>query len=225
MKRLWSVLLLCSALALLVTVPIAAERPGCNDIKSGLIVYPDGHYWEGEAVGQGYDAYGYNYGAHRFSGWYVNAYLGFEGLAPYEGDYDVYIAENPGAEDVLMPGTPYSLWLAVDLELDIKWNDAYRSRTDCDGDGWFDRHPGFDGYAGSGAWYSNHVSGELFGEPVKEVVKVVAVPADAELVDGIWYTADGQEIGLLAEECMALTFDLYPGDGFYYKGLPGLGRW
>ena len=41
-----------------------------------------------------------------------------------------------------------------------KWNDAWLSNKDCDGDGLLDRHYGLDSYRGSGAWLTNHQSGE-----------------------------------------------------------------
>jgi hypothetical protein len=46
-----------------------------------------------------------------------------------------------------------------DVELIMKWNDAWISNTDCDEDGKLDRYYGFDSYIGSGAWLTNHMSG------------------------------------------------------------------
>jgi hypothetical protein len=82
----------------------------------------------------------------------------------------------------------------------MKWNDAWLSNKDCDGDGLLDRHYGFDSYIGSGAWLTNHMSGTYQDDDGNECkwvyfVKIVAVPADANLVAGIWYDADGSEIG------------------------------
>ncbi len=81
----------------------------------------------------------------------------------------------------------------------MKWNDAWMSNKDCDGDGKLDRHYGFDSYIGSGAWLTNHQSGEdtRDGEVCKwnYFVKIVAAPADAYGYEGNWYTADGVEIG------------------------------
>jgi len=81
----------------------------------------------------------------------------------------------------------------------MKWNDAWISNKDCDGDGKLDRHFESDSYVGSGAWLTNHQSGEYEqdGKTCKwnYFVKIVAVSADAEEVDGIWYNADGVEIG------------------------------
>jgi hypothetical protein len=76
----------------------------------------------------------------------------------------------------------------------MKWNDAWLSNKDCDGDGALDRHYGFASYIGSGAWemYSEKMGGPN-GYNYK--CKIIAVPVDATLTEGIWYAADGKEIG------------------------------
>ena len=158
-------------------------------IKDGVLTYSPGHYLYGVPLTLGYDPFGYNYQAHMFSGSYANVYLGGAGFPPYEGDDEAYLAENPGVE-----GTWY--WPYRDVKLTMKWNDAWLSNKDCDDDGALDRHYGFDSYIGSGAWETNHQYGED-GKTYKwnYFVKIVAVPSDAYIVDGIWYTADGAEIG------------------------------
>jgi hypothetical protein len=91
----------------------------------------------------------------------------------------------------------------------MKWNDAWLSNEDCDGDGLLDRHLGFDSYIGSGAWLTNVQSGSYIdpgedGEMDTDddveyrwnyFVKIIAAPSDATLTDSIWYAADGQMIG------------------------------
>lgn len=82
----------------------------------------------------------------------------------------------------------------------MKWNDAWLSNKDCDGDGLLDRHLGYDSYIGSGAWCTNHwktTYTDDYGNSCEydEFIKIVAVPADATLVDGFWYNAEGTEIG------------------------------
>ena len=47
-----------------------------------------------------------------------------------------------------------------DVNLIMKWNDAWLSNKDCDGDEKLDRHYGHDSYIGSGAWETNHQWGE-----------------------------------------------------------------
>ena len=82
----------------------------------------------------------------------------------------------------------------------MKWNDAWLSNKDCDGDGLLDRHAGFDSYVGSGAWLTNHQKGVYLDDNNKKqrweyFVKIVAAPADATATGGTWFAADGSEIG------------------------------
>jgi len=170
-----------------------AKKGGCTTIQSGELLYSAGHFLEEQPLGVGYDPYGYNYQAHMFRGSYANVYLGGAGLPPYDGDDEAYLAANPGA-------AAHWAWPYRDTQLVMKWNDAWLSSSDCDGDGKLDRHYGFDSYIGSGAWETNHQSGTYVGDDGKEhkwtyFVKIVAAPEDACADSGIWYTADGTEIG------------------------------
>jgi hypothetical protein len=88
----------------------------------------------------------------------------------------------------------------ADVDLIMKWNDAWLSNVDCDGDGLLDRHYGDLSYIGSGAWLTNHQSGDYLDADGNACswtyfVKIVAAPADATLSGGVWYTADGTEMG------------------------------
>ena len=123
----------------------------------------------------GYDDWGYNYQARLFNGGYCDSYRDAAWCQPYK---DVYLA--------------------------MKWNDAWLSNKDCDGDFLLDRHYGFDSYIGSGAWLTNHQSGEYEdgeGNICKwnYFVKIVAAPSDAvtRYIDDVlcWCAADGTEIG------------------------------
>jgi len=118
----------------------------------------------------GFDDWGYNYQGNFFKGYYCDSYRGAEWCQEYE-----------------------------DVKLSMKWNDAWLSNKDCDGDLLLDRHYGHDGYIGSGAWLTNHQSGEedVEGEICKwnYFVKIVAVPDSAKNTGGIWYAEDGTEIG------------------------------
>ena len=125
----------------------------------------------GDVIVPGYDKWGYNYQAHMFNGGYCDSYRDAEWCQAYK-----------------------------DVNLIMKWNDAWLSNRDCDDDGLLDRHRGFDSYIGSGAWLTNHQSGEYEdgeGNICKwnYFTKIVAAPADAILEDGVWYTADRTEIG------------------------------
>jgi len=136
-----------------------------------------------------------------FNGYYCNAYLGRYGFPPYEGDTEAYLAENPDA------GSTW-VWPYRDDQLMMKWNDAWLSYKDCDGDEVLDRYYGYESYIGSGAWLTNHQSGTYVNDDGKTCnwnyfVKIVAAPAADAYVDapydeeghGTWYTADGTVIG------------------------------
>ena len=115
-----------------------------------------------------------------------------------------------------------------DVKLVMKWNDAWLSNKDCDGDGLLDR-PG--SYIGSGAWCTNHQWGyNDDGTKWEYFVKIVAVPGDAVANGGIWYTADGTEIGPVIWGSFAIIQQVYndkgTGDhGVLYKSpaSPGFG--
>gem|GEM_PF-315307 len=137
----------------------------CMTIQSGELVNS-----EGETITTGFDEWGYNYQGRFFNGGYCDSYRDAEWCHDYR-----------------------------DIKLSMKWNDAWLSNKDCDDDGLLDRHYGHESYIGSGAWLTNHQSGEyeVKGEICKwnYFVKIVAAPTDAVLVDEIWQTADGTEIG------------------------------
>ena len=137
----------------------------CTTIQDGTLEASDG-----SIITLGFDDWGYNYQGHLFNGYYCDSYRDAEWCQPYK-----------------------------DVKLSMKWNDAWISNRDCDGDGLLDRHFGHDSYIGSGAWLTNHQSGEYEedGETCRwnYFVKIVAAPADAYVVGGIWYTAGGEEIG------------------------------
>ena len=182
-------------MALAVAMPaLAGNGNGCATIQDGSLTYSTGHYLGGEPLKVGYDIYGYNYQAHMFNGYYANAYLGRYGFPPYQGDAEAYLEENPD-----FVAADHWYWPYRDVRLMMKWNDAWLSNKDCDGDGLLDRHYGYTSYIGSGAWLTNHQS-ESYIEDGKEhrwsyFTKIVAAPGDAELVDGTWYTSDDTEIG------------------------------
>ena len=165
MKKL-AVVLFCIALVLTFSSQVVAK----GGKKSDCSTIQDGLFTStGEPIVLGYDEFGYNYQAHIFNGRYC--------------DYDRVIGGS-----------------FCDIDLVMKWNDAWISNKDCDDDGLLDRHFGFDSYIGSGAWCTNHMAGTYEDEDGNECkwiyfTKIVAVPEDANLVGGIWYAADGTEIG------------------------------
>jgi len=94
----------------------------------------------GNVITTGFDDWGYNYQAHMFNGGYCDAYRDAAWCQLYKDDH-----------------------------LAMKWNDAWLSNKDCDGDGLLDRHYGFDSYIGSGAWVTNHQSGNYIWDLTGDV--------------------------------------------------------
>jgi hypothetical protein len=138
----------------------------CTTIQDGTLLTS-----AGDVIETGFDQWGYNYQAHMFNGKYCDAYRDAAWCQPYKED------------DLLM-----------------KWNDAWLSNKDCDGDLLLDRHYGFTSYIGSGAWLTNHQKGTYLDSKGKKqrweyFTKIVAAPADATQTGGVWYAADGSEIG------------------------------
>jgi len=162
----------------------------------------------GEAITTGFDEWGYNYQAHMFNGGYCDSYRDAAWCQPYK-----------------------------DVELLMKWNDAWLSNVDCDGDGLLDRHYDFPSYIGSGAWLTNHQSGSYEGLEGQTCnwnyfVKIVAAPLDATSSGGYWYAADGTEMGPSIWGAFAViqevSNDACAGDhGLIYKSPdhPGFGGW
>ena len=246
MKKLVYLVVVIGALALIVagcgllTVPPSEESEldskvppsGCTTIQDGVLTYSAGHYLAGQPLMVGYDPYGYNYQSHMFNGSYVNVYLGGAGFPPYEGDDEAYIEENPTAVN-------HWAWPYRDVQLVMKWNDAWLSNKDCNVDGKLDRHNGFASYIGSGAWETNYQSGEYKEDGViykwNYFVKIVAVPADAYRVGaanvGVWYTADDVEIGPDIWGQFAIIQQVYNDQGTGEHGIeylspvgPGFGK-
>ncbi len=182
MKKRLYILAVFMFVVLLSASPVLADKPtsfdangvenswsslgsSCTTIQSGELLTSSG-----DVITTGFDSWGYNYQAHMFNGLYCDSYRDAAWCQPY-----------------------------ADVELIMKWNDAWLANVDCDGDGLLDRHYGFSSYIGSEAWLTNHQKGtyEQDGQTCnwEYFTKIIAVPADADLVGGIWYAADGTEIG------------------------------
>jgi hypothetical protein len=234
MKKMAVVLMaLCACVAF-------AAAANATTIQEGILTYSAGHYLAGQPLKVGYDPYGYNYQAHMFNGSYFNAYSGGAGFPPYEGDDEAYLAENPTAEN-------HWAWQYRDVNITMKWNDAWLSNEDRGDDaggtvpdGKLDRHYGHGSYIDSGAWETNHQSGSYdvnVDGKVKTAhwtyfVKIVAAPSDANLGDSMWYDADGVEIGPEIWGSFATIQEVYndPFEGMHgklYKSPagPGFGKY
>ena len=158
------------------------------------------------------DEYGYNYNARMFNGSYFNAYARAAGLPAWEGDDEAYLAENPMAVN-------HWAWPYREIKLLMKWNDAWMNKDKV-------RHEGYDSYIGSGAWLTNHQSGGEGKDHWTYFTKIVAAPADAVKDAGVWYTADGVEIGPVIWGEFATIQEVESGVGAYYVSPygPGFGK-
>jgi len=221
------------ALAAALTVaPVSELTAACTTLKDGLVTYSAGHFQAGQPLKVGFDPYGYNYQAHLFNGSYANVYLGGDGFPPYEGDDVTYLAALTSTRQAAVQAKWY--WPYRDVQLGMKWNDAWISNKDCDGDGKLDRHYGYPSYIGSGAWETNHMSGGGGNDQWTYFVKIVAAPADATKVgvipgisEGTWYAADGTMIGPVIWSEFAIIQEVESGLGatFVSPAGPGFGKW
>lgn len=206
----------------LVAAPLTSLEAfaACVSLQTGTLAYSAGHFLAGQSLPLGFDPYGYNYQARMFKGSYANAYLGAGGFPPYEGDDASYLAANPTAAR-----TWYWPWRGVWLEM--KWNDAWLSNKDCNGDGKLDRNYGYPSYLGSGAWLTNHMSGDDGRDHWVYFTKIVAAPASATAIAGTWYRADGTEIGPVIWGAFAVLQEVESGAGATYVSPagPGVGKW
>ena len=154
------------ALTVVIGISTSVSAQQCTTIQDGILLRTDG-----VIIQTGFDEWGYNYEAHIFNGTYCDAYRDAAWCQDYKDD-----------------------------ELLMKWNDAWMSNKSCDNDLALDRHFGFASYIGSGAWLTNHQKGTYLDDKSKKqrweyFCKIVAAPADATLSGGVWYAADGSEIG------------------------------
>jgi len=220
--------------AITIAVCIASTaQAACTTIQMGILKYQPGHYLAGQPLKTGYDIFGYNYQAHMFNGSYFNVYAGRVPLPPYEGDDQAYLLANPSAQF-------HWAWPYRNDNVTMKWNDPWLSNQDCNNDGRLDRPDDNNGtYVGSGAWETNHQSGSYVADSGKKAgkevnwiyfVKIVAVPADAVLTGGVWYTAGGVEIGPALWGAFATIEEVYndPAAGahglaFKSQASPGFG--
>ena len=128
MKKRVAVFGLLLALLASVVAVAAVAGPGSHG-KDSCTTIQSGELLASDdsVITVGFDQWGYNYQAHMFNGMYCDSYRNAEWCQPYK-----------------------------DVELIMKWNDAWLSNVSCDTDGLLDRHYGFVSYIGSGAWLTNH---------------------------------------------------------------------
>jgi hypothetical protein len=227
MKKVLRIFLVLAVVALIIGITYdnaIAQKSDCDTVKGRTILYSSGHYLElVHPIKPGFDAFGYNYQAHLFNGYYTNSYLGKEGRPPYEGDDATYYLRlveegyfgTVQEADNFMNGMHVDVWGDLvydiwhwpyrDVILNMKWSDTWISNKDCNSDGKLDR--GYscdpedaDNSACPGAWLTNHQQGTCVLPDGKEntwtyYVKIITPSEDAVSTAGVWHTADGAEIG------------------------------
>jgi len=199
--------------ALMMLILLTGCGQGIMAVETENLTTDNAQVIELAKTGGSYDEYGYNYNARMFRGSYYNSYARSAGLPAWEGDDEAYLAENPAAVN-------HWAWPYREVNLLMKWNDAWMNKDKV-------RHEGYDSYIGSGAWLTNHQSGGEKKDHWTYFTKIVAAPADAVKDGGIWYTADGIEIGPVIWGAFATVQNVESGEGAYYisPSGPGLGKW
>lgn len=141
----------------------------------------------------GYDDWGFNFQAHNFNSYLVNAMIGdpaFAGMPHYrqpglvyhgEGQvfWDNLVAEYPYFNDMMLPGL-------LDCKMEMKWNDALLDTNGIYPPTWND----------TGAWIIFKYKMNSGDERWTHVRKLVSISTGDELIDGFWYNSEGQEIGM-----------------------------
>ncbi len=183
------------------TVSVMAKKDkGYATIQDGTIIDKSGN-----VITTGYDQWGYNYQSHMFNGWYENY-----------GRPDIPVAEG-------------------ETHLIMKWSDVWLSNKDRNFDGTLDRgteSPNYDSSASEGAWLTNHQWGVYKdGTHWYCFVKIIHPGNDAVLhddvlyEDGVWYSADGAEIGPAIWGAYAIIqeFENNVGHDVFYKSPSPVG--
>jgi len=141
----------------------------------------------------GFDEWGFNFTAHKFNSYLINAMLGdpaFEGMPHYRQPGLVYHGEGLIFWENLMVQYPYFAEMMppglLDCKLEMKWNEAAFSKDAVYPPTWND----------TGAWFLFKYKMNTENEHWVHVRKFICISRGDELIDGIWYNSEGQEIGI-----------------------------
>lgn len=194
-------------LVLAIAAPVGAvpplDKPDCVKIQDGVLTYSVGHYLAGQPLTTGFDAWGYNYQAHMFSGSYANAYLGGAGYPPYTGDDASYLATNPGA-------AAHWAWPYRSDNLLMQWSNEWLANVDCNEDGKLDRGLVDNVVGGTSlGWLTNHLSGDYTDangdQHYTDFVKIVWTGPDSPLwgqytiIQEVWNDSGTGDHGLYSK--------------------------
>ncbi|WP_163710140.1 hypothetical protein [Mangrovibacterium lignilyticum] len=138
----------------------------------------------------GFDEWGFNWNAQQFNGYLVNMMLGdafFDGWPHYK--QHVYNGEGQEFWDMLVANYDYWIYMMpfelLDTKLNAHWNTGLISKEGGYPATWVD----------SDGWIVFKYSGVMDGQCWSHMRKLVSSRSTDMLVDGIWYNAEGEEIG------------------------------
>jgi hypothetical protein len=150
--------------------------------------YSEGVY-AGQALSASADRYGYAFKRFSYTGTVANLFSRRLGMPVLDAEYEAwFVAEFPYV-------TQLWWWPYRYAKVSMQWSPSFLANQSCDGDNRLDRPQVFKdtgSYRGvPDCWVTYKVTD---GHNV-DIMTVQAVPLDAALLDGVWYTADGQVIG------------------------------
>jgi len=139
----------------------------------------------------GVDEWGFNYEAHHFNSYLINAILGdpaFQGMphyktAIYKGQGITFWNDLIYQYDYIPYFMPVEL---LDCKLIMHWNEGLLSKEGVYPNTWVD----------SNGWITFHFKMNKDGEKWSFFRKLVSRRSTDYVVDGIWYNKDGVEIGV-----------------------------
>jgi len=142
----------------------------------------------------GYDAWGFNFKAHNFKSYLINAMLGdpaFKDKPHYRQSGLVYHDEGRDFWNELIKDFPYFDQIMppglLDCKMEMKWNDALLNSDGVYPPTWND----------TGAWIMFKYKMNTESEKWNHIRKFVCISEGDELKqDGFWYNSDGEEIGM-----------------------------
>lgn len=142
---------------------------------------------------KGYDEWGFNFEAHHFNSYTINALLGdpaFQNMPHYRKPGLVYRGEGMEFWNALVLEYPYFNQMMppelLDCKLEMKWNDALLNKEGVYPPTWDN----------TDAWivfiYKMHTETENW----IQLRKLVSISTGDQLIDGFWYDEEGREIGM-----------------------------
>jgi len=145
----------------------------------------------------GFDQWGYNWNAHQFKGYLINAWFGdeidpsapwYKKAPPYNGDWEGYASDHPEVWD-------YSFWYYGNMTLVMHWNESAISSEGVyqypilDTDAWISFH--YRAGEGKDKWsqFQKYVAAKS-----TDYAEILFYDGDSP-VYGKWYSAEGHYLG------------------------------